>query len=309
VIRPVPPPAEEGFGSPFRRRRAGERPPRWFPAADPADRAEPPDPVAPVTAAGEVGRDVDREGDLDADRDVVADAGRDPAAAMPGEVAVDGGSVDAGVVGDDAVTVGRADDDFAGAVGVHLDLDVLGTGGAPGASAGSALDADAATHADADPEAGRQDREAAVLAGLGELAGRLDELSRLRRHDAELVDRLHAENTRLRQGELTDAMRPLLRGLIRLHDQMSSLGADDPQSVAGILRRQLLQILDVTSDVRPYTAVPGSPFDPARHLALRGVRTDEPDRDRTIARTVRPGFVRGAAIVVRPAETEVYRAR
>jgi molecular chaperone GrpE (heat shock protein) len=303
VIRPVPPPAEEGSGSPFRRRRAGERPPRWFPA----DRAEPPDPVAPVTAAGDVDLDVDREGDLDVDRDVAADAGRDPAAAMPGEVVVDGGSVDAGAVGDDAVTVGRADDDFAGAVGVHLD--VLGTGGAPGASAGSALDADAATHADADPGAGRQVREAAVLAGLGELAGRLDELSRLRRHDAELVDRLHAENTRLRQGELTDAMRPLLRGLIRLHDQMSSLGADDPQSVAGILRRQLLQILDVTSDVRPYTAVPGSPFDPARHLALRGVRTDEPDRDRTIARTVRPGFVRGAAIVVRPAETEVYRAR
>ncbi|HMA47781.1 MAG TPA: hypothetical protein VKP11_11390, partial [Frankiaceae bacterium] len=69
---------------------------------------------------------------------------------------------------------------------------------------------------------------------------RLDELLRLRRHDVELVDRLHSDNTRLRQGELAEAMAPLLRGLLRLHDQMTSLGADDPHSVAGILRNQLL---------------------------------------------------------------------
>nr|WP_238429369.1 hypothetical protein [Frankia nepalensis] len=144
---------------------------------------------------------------------------------------------------------------------------------------------------------------------LAAMARRLDELTRLRRHDVELVDRLHEENTRLRQGELTEAMGPLLRGLIRLHDQMSSLGADDPQSVAGILRKQLLQVLDISADVRPYIAVPGSPFDPARHLALRGVGTDEPGRDRTIARGVRPGFVRGQSTVLRPAEAEVYRHR
>jgi hypothetical protein len=148
----------------------------------------------------------------------------------------------------------------------------------------------------------------AVLAAIEELTRRVEELARLRRYDAEIVDRLHAENSRLRQGELTEALGPLLRGLIRLHDQMTSLGADDPQSVAGILRKQLLQLLDVAVDVRPYTAVPGSPFDPARHLGLRGVGTDDPARDRTIARTVRPGFVRGGSTVVRPAETEVYRA-
>ncbi|OHV37525.1 MULTISPECIES: hypothetical protein [Pseudofrankia] len=148
------------------------------------------------------------------------------------------------------------------------------------------------------------------LAGqLAALARRVDELARLRRHDVELVDRLHEENTRLRQGELTEAMAPLLRGLIRLHDQMSSLGADDPQSVAGILRKQLLQVLDIAADVRPYIAVPGSQFDPTRHLALRGIGTDEPARDRTIARGVRPGFVRGTSTVLRPAEAEVYRHR
>ena len=174
------------------------------------------------------------------------------------------------------------------------------------------------------PERSNPDRPAPVesgpstapRAGVGDLAeqlasvaGRLDELARLRRHDVELVDRLHEENGKLRQGELTEAMGPLLRGLIRLHDQMSSLGADDPQSVAGILRKQLLQVLDISADVRPYIAVPGSPFDPTRHLALRGIGTDDPARDRTIARGVRPGFVRGTSTVLRPAEAEVYRHR
>jgi molecular chaperone GrpE (heat shock protein) len=162
----------------------------------------------------------------------------------------------------------------------------------------------------ADAESGLGGGLGAVQAvALERLAGRLDELVRLRHHDAELVDRLHAENSRLRAGELTEAMAPLLRGLIRLHDQMGSLGADDPQSVAGILRKQLLQVLDFAVDVRPYTAVPGGTFDPARHLGVRRVPTDDPSRDGTIARTVRPGFVRGETTVVRPAETEVYRAR
>ncbi|WP_241255914.1 hypothetical protein [Candidatus Protofrankia californiensis] len=143
---------------------------------------------------------------------------------------------------------------------------------------------------------------------LDDLAHRVEELVRLRRHDADLVDRLHAENTRLRAGELTEAMSPLLRGLMRLHDQMTSLGADDGQSIAGILRTQLLQVMDVAVDVRPYTAVVGTPFDPARHVGVRRIGTDDSERDRTIARTVRPGFVRGESILVRPAEVEVFRA-
>ncbi len=149
---------------------------------------------------------------------------------------------------------------------------------------------------------------AAATVRLDELHQRVEELARLRRHDADLVDRLHAENTRLRAGELAEAMAPLLRGLMRLHDQMTSLGADDGQSVAGILRKQLLQVMDLAADVRPYTAVVGMPFDPARHTGMRRVGVDDPGRDRTIARTLKPGFVRGESTVVRPAEVEVFRA-
>ena len=138
---------------------------------------------------------------------------------------------------------------------------------------------------------------------------KLAELVRLRQHDVELVDRLHAENSRLRQGELAEAMAPLLRGLMRLHDQMAAIGDDDGQGSVDILRGQLLQVLDVAADVRPYTAVPGTPFDPSRHTGIRRIRTDDAERDRTIARTIKPGFVRGELTVVRPAEVEVYRLR
>ncbi len=150
--------------------------------------------------------------------------------------------------------------------------------------------------------------DAALAAAVAALSDRVDELVRLRRHDAELVDKLHAENSRLRQGELTEAMAPLLRGLMRLHDQMASIARDDTESVAGLLRNQLLQSLDLAADMRPYTAVPGMPFDPTRHLGVRRVPTEDSGLDRTVARTVKPGFVRGQTTVVRPAEVEVYRA-
>ncbi|MGF7237642.1 MAG: hypothetical protein ACQSGP_22165, partial [Frankia sp.] len=157
--------------------------------------------------------------------------------------------------------------------------------------------------------ADRPGSAAAVLeAAIAALSDRVDELVRLRRHDAELVDKLHAENARLRQGELTEAMAPLLRGLMRLHDQMASIARDDTESVAGLLRNQLLQSLDLAADMRPYTAVRGMPFDPTRHLGVRRVPTDDPGLDRTVARTMKPGFVRGQTTVVRPAEVEVYRA-
>jgi molecular chaperone GrpE (heat shock protein) len=153
---------------------------------------------------------------------------------------------------------------------------------------------------------------AAVLAAqakaVEELGRRVEELARLRRHDADLVDRLHAENSRLRQGELTEALAPLLRGLIRIHDQMTSLGAEEANSVAGILKSQLLQVLDLTVDVRPFDVQPGEPFDPACHVGVRSVPTDDPELDRTTVRTVKSGFIRGDFAVVRPAETEVYRA-
>ena len=81
----------------------------------------------------------------------------------------------------------------------------------------------------------------AVTDSVERLDERLAELARLRSHDAGLVDRLHAELTKSRAGELTQALTPLLVGLVRLVDQMDSLASGDDKTVAGMLRRQLVQ--------------------------------------------------------------------
>jgi molecular chaperone GrpE (heat shock protein) len=238
----------------------------------------------------------------DSDDDTYGDRDEPAARDRPGpEAAVETAARDAWVVTApsrppaDRAAPDRAAPDRAAPDRAAPDRAAPDRGSAP--DPGSAAGTDAAGPPDAD-DRGRW---------IEDVDRKLTELIRLRRHDAELVDRLHAENSRLRQGELAEAMAPLLRGLMRLHDQMTSLGGDDTQSVAGVLRSQLLQVLDVAADVRPYTAVPGMPFDPTRHSGIRRVRTDDADRDRTIARTVKPGFVRGELMVVRPAEVEVFR--
>ncbi|WP_235433280.1 nucleotide exchange factor GrpE [Protofrankia coriariae] len=309
MTRPVPvPPADGGPASTSRLRHGSVADtPHPVPPGDNGDEADPGEIVAGAGEAGDAGRDAP-PADLPPVEPVVTVVAeqpptRPPAAGATGRPAggqgVASGPVD--TVTDSAVT------DSAVTDGTVADATVA----EEKAAAEDEVPADenevpaenAVIDGSADGSAA-----AAVAVRLDDLARRVEELARLRRHDADLVDRLHAENTRLRAGELTEAMSPLLRGLMRLHDQMTSLGADDGQSVAGILRTQLLQIMDVAVDVRPYTAVVGMPFDPARHVGVRRIGTDDAKRDRTIARTVKPGFVRGESIVVRPAEVEVFRA-
>ena len=160
----------------------------------------------------------------------------------------------------------------------------------------------------------RTNQLAPVLTGLvavSESVQRLDErvgeLARLRSHDAGLVDRLHAELTRSRAGELAQALNPLLVGLVRLVDQMDSLAAGDEKTVAGMLRRQLLQVLDTAAAVTPFTPGAGEPFDARLHAGVGAVPTEDPAQDGCIARVRRPGFRRGADALLRPADVEVFR--
>jgi molecular chaperone GrpE (heat shock protein) len=133
----------------------------------------------------------------------------------------------------------------------------------------------------------------------------LEELRRLRTRDADLLDKLHSENTKLREGELAKALAPLLSGLLRLHDQMVQLAGDNKTSDAALLRTQLLQILDTAAGVRSYAPKPGEPFDSDRHLGVGRVRTADKAADGTVVRTVRLGFGRDDGSTVRVAEVEV----
>jgi molecular chaperone GrpE (heat shock protein) len=129
----------------------------------------------------------------------------------------------------------------------------------------------------------------------------------LRARDVDLADRLYAENTRLRTGEFAAAVAPLLTGLLRLHDQMASLANGDPASVAGMLRIQLLQILDTAAGLTPFEPRPGERFDASRHAGAGRTVTTDPTAEGTVARTLKPGFERADGSVVRVAQVEVHR--
>ena len=153
---------------------------------------------------------------------------------------------------------------------------------------------------------------AGILSALGgrvdDLANAAAELSRLRSRDTDLIARLHEDVTRLRTGEIAIALNPVVTGMIKLHDQMVSLGAlDDRASPVGMLRTQLLQIMELTCAVTPFTPAPGELFDASRHTGARRIPTTDASADGTIASTIKAGFARADGSVVRVAEVEVHR--
>jgi hypothetical protein len=154
-----------------------------------------------------------------------------------------------------------------------------------------------------------------VLAGLTSVGARVDELAaataelaRLRTRDTDLIARLHDDVTKLRTGEISAALNPIVNGMIKLHDQMVSLGAlNDSESPVGMLHTQLLQILELTCAVKPFTPVAGERFDASRHTGARRIPTTDSAADGTIAGTIKPGFARADGSIVRVADVEVHR--
>ena len=173
----------------------------------------------------------------------------------------------------------------------------------------------AAPETDAPEPSTGQAQAAELRAELAELGERLDEvaasaaeLSRLRSRDTDLIAKLHDDVTRLRSGEIAAALNPVVSGMIRLHDQMVSLGANaDPASPVGMLHTQLLQIMELTCAVRPFMPTVGEPFDASHHTGTRRRPTTDASLDATIAAAIKAGFVRADGSVVRVAEVEVHR--
>lgn len=134
---------------------------------------------------------------------------------------------------------------------------------------------------------------------------RVAELARLGGRDRDLVDRLHADNQTLRAGELDQAQAPLLRDLIRLHDDLERLGsAAADGGDLGIVHSQLVAVL-ARAGVDRFTPADGEPFDAAQHQGRGTVPTDDPAKARRIARVARAGFRRGGK-TIRAAEVEVF---
>jgi molecular chaperone GrpE (heat shock protein) len=141
---------------------------------------------------------------------------------------------------------------------------------------------------------------------LGRLEKQLGELGRLGLKHAHHVDRLHAENQRLRTGDIAAATTPMVRDLIWIHDDFVKLDPSIHKEI-DIARQRVEDVLSRWG-VEIHEPRRGEPFDPARQQGVGRVDTDEDD-DGTIAVVRRCGFVASDGRVVRAAEVDVFRRR
>lgn len=167
------------------------------------------------------------------------------------------------------------------------------------ARSGDGLDATTAAPAD--------DAVAAAVAGLG---ARLEESQRLQSRQSDLIDRLHAENQQLKAGELRAAQLPLVRDLLRLHDDIARMrtAASDADGDLRVVVESLSDTL-ARNGIEAYAPGPGEPFD-ARLQSAAGVEpTEDEALDKTVAEVTRQGFRWASGETIRVAEVRAYRYR
>lgn len=160
-----------------------------------------------------------------------------------------------------------------------------------------------------DPEQGaEQEFRQNVEVALGRLDSRLGESQRLLDRQAELTERLHAENQSLRAGELREAQLSFIRDLIRLSDDLERMQAVAAESAddLGMVHESLIDIL-LRNGVQRFQVEQGEPFDPRLHSAAGVEPTDDEELDKAVAEVVRAGFRWDSGEVIRVAEVRAYR--
>jgi molecular chaperone GrpE (heat shock protein) len=168
---------------------------------------------------------------------------------------------------------------------------------------------------DAPPPATGQD----VPGLLGELTHRLGQVEehlagihRIEAHRESIIDQLHEENQRFREGVGRLALEPVVTDLIRLHDQMERearrLGADGQDGeLVRSFDREVLEILD-RCGIELFSAEPGDPLQHGRHRPVGAVACDDESRHNTVAEVVAAGFYeRDTGRVRRPVQAYFHQ--
>jgi molecular chaperone GrpE (heat shock protein) len=149
----------------------------------------------------------------------------------------------------------------------------------------------------------------AVLNGINtELAG----LHAQSKFLNEVIDRLHAENERLRNAESQRGLQPALRELVKLADDWRSRAASlreqpgaDPVRLCDEIVEDVTLVLD-RQGVEEFRAEEGAAFDRHEQRVIRTRPVDDPALDGKIAEVRRPGY-RADTRVVRFAEVDVFK--
>jgi len=159
-----------------------------------------------------------------------------------------------------------------------------------------------------EPQEEGEPADAELPAALARLDSRLEESQRLLARQSDLVDRLHAENLELRAGELRSAQLPLVRDLLRLHDDVGRMreAAGESAEDLRLVQESLVDTL-ARNGVEAIAPETGEPFDPQLHSAAGVEPTEDESLDRTVATVTRQGFRWESGDVIRVSEVRAYR--
>jgi molecular chaperone GrpE len=153
----------------------------------------------------------------------------------------------------------------------------------------------------------------------GELSGRLDkieaqltEFNRRSAHRETVIDQLHEENQRLRDGMGRLILEPVVTDLIRLHDQLTrevrrlEAEGQDYQLIWSFAE-DVVQVLE-RCGIEVFSAEPGDAFERGRHRSLAVVVCDDESRHNTVADVVAVGFLeRDTGRIRRPVQARVHQ--
>jgi molecular chaperone GrpE len=161
-------------------------------------------------------------------------------------------------------------------------------------------------------DAGDHEPLGELAARLGRIEQHLAESHRRAAHREAVIDRLHEENQRLRDGVARVLLEPVTADLIRLHDQLTReakrLGAAGQD---GRLLRSFADDVELILDrcaIETFSAEPGDPFQRGRHRAVGVVPCAEESQHNTVAEVVAAGFYeRNTSQVRRPLQARFHR--
>ena len=189
----------------------------------------------------------------------------------------------------------------------HYDVPDEEVDGIVAVDAPVAVDEPEAEPEPAPPAEPEPDRVELALLGL---TAQLAEHQRLLQRQTEVASNLHAENQRLKAGELRQAQSALVVSVLRVFDDIAQMAqtAKVPES-----RHDLGMVAEALSDalerngITSTTVEAGTPFDPRAHRIAQVEEAAHAAADRTVARVVRPGFTWTDGSVVRLTDVAVFR--
>lgn len=141
---------------------------------------------------------------------------------------------------------------------------------------------------------------------LGTIAAELSALRAETAHVNEILDRLHAENERLRRGESEQLLMPLFRDLMKLADDWTVMGVSWSTKETAAPSDVAQKCHDVADDaglilerhgVESFAPGVGDAIERKQHRVVGTVVAETPELDQTVAEVRRPGFVHGEKVL------------